>query len=74
MAVLFQMLYIKQELFLFYPHWTIHLHKNCKEFAILDGILPGVMAMVLVYYDMKMGFTPDGLKKLYGCIVSDVIY
>jgi len=33
------------------------------EFAILDFISPGAMAIVFIYYDMKMGFTPDGLKK-----------
>jgi hypothetical protein len=33
------------------------------EFAILDFIPPGGMAIVFIYYDMKMGFTPDGLKK-----------
>jgi hypothetical protein len=33
------------------------------EFAILYFMPPGVMAIVFIYYDMKMGFTPDGLKK-----------
>lgn len=33
------------------------------ECAILDFRPPGVMTIVFIYYDMKMGFTPDGLKK-----------
>ena len=33
------------------------------QFAFLDFMPPGVMAIVFIYYDMKMGFTPDGLKK-----------